>query len=77
MIPIYVPVEALVEGNGREGLVYVYDEATQQAKKVAVQISGLLDTEIAVSKGLEEYDQVVTEGASFLKGDGPVQVLER
>jgi len=73
----YIPVEALVEGNDREGIVYVYDEENHEAKKVAIQISRLLDSEIAVSGGLEEYDQVVTDGASFLQGDGPVQVMEQ
>ena len=73
----YIPVEALVEGNGREGIVYVYDEATQEAKKIAIQIGKLLESEIAVSDGLEDYDKVVTDGAAFLRADGPVQVLEQ
>ena len=73
----YIPVEALVEANGKEGLVYVYDEANQEAKKVSVEISRLFETEIAVSNGLDDYDKVITEGASFLKADGPVQVLEQ
>ena len=74
---LYIPVEALVEGDGREGIVYVYDQTSQQAKKVAVQIARVLETELAVASGLESYDRVVTEGASFLRGDGPVQVTEQ
>ena len=73
----YVPVEALVEGDNREGIMYVYDEASQEAKKVAVQIARILESEIAVANGLEDYDRVVTDGASFLRGDGPVQVTEQ
>ena len=73
----YIPVEALVEGNDREGIVYVYDEENHEAKKVAIQIGRLLDSEIAVAGGLEDYQQVITDGATFLKGDGPVQVMEQ
>ena len=72
----YIPIEALVEGNGREGLVYVYNAETREATKVPVHIERILDHEIAVSGGLEAYDQVVTDGASFLKGDGVVDVLD-
>lgn len=71
------PIEALVEGNGREGVVFVYDAATGQAKKVPVQIARILDAELAITGGLEDYDQVITEGAGFLKGDQPVQVMPR
>ncbi len=71
----FLPIEALVEGNGEEGFVYVLDEKEMQAKKILVQIERILDREIAVSRGLEGYRQVVTEGAGFLHGDGPVQVM--
>ncbi|MBX2818583.1 MAG: efflux RND transporter periplasmic adaptor subunit [Rhodothermaceae bacterium] len=74
---LYIPVEALVEGNDREGIVYVYDEDNHEAKKVAIQIGRLLDSEIAVAGGLEDYEHVVTDGASFLQGDGPVHVMEQ
>ena len=72
---MYIPVESLVEGNGREGLVYAYDATSGEARKVPVQIAQILDTQIAISGGLEEYEQVVTDGATFLKGSGPVQVM--
>ena len=71
----YIPVEALVEGNGREGLVYAYVPSSGEARKVAVRIARILDSEIAISGGLEPYEQVVTEGAAFLKAEGAVQVL--
>ena len=73
---MYIPIEALVEGNGREGLVYAYDTSTGEAKKVPVEIAQILDTEIALSSGLETYSQVITDGATFLKGSGPVQVMD-
>ena len=69
-----VPIEALVEGNGREGLVYAYVEESGEAKKIPVRIARILDDELVVSEGLEEYSRVVTEGAGFLKGNGAVSV---
>lgn len=71
----FLPIESLVEGNGEEGIVYVFDEAENRARKVPIQIVRILDNEIAVGGGLEGYSKVITEGAGFLNGDGPVQVM--
>ncbi|MFK7843946.1 MAG: efflux RND transporter periplasmic adaptor subunit [Rhodothermales bacterium] len=71
----FLPIESLVEGNGEEGIVYVFDEVENRARKVPVQIVRILDREIAVGGGLEGYTKVITEGAGFLNGDGPVQVM--
>ncbi len=70
----FLPIEALVEGNGEEGLVYVYDEAEEQVKKIPVRIARILDREIAITGGLAGYSKVVTEGGGFLKGEGPVNI---
>ncbi len=75
--PLYfLPIEALVEGNGDEGIVYVYDAAQNEAKKIPVKIARILDEEIAIKSGLGNYTQVITEGASFLYGEGPVRVMQ-
>ncbi|MEM8485985.1 MAG: efflux RND transporter periplasmic adaptor subunit [Bacteroidota bacterium] len=71
----FLPIEALVEGNGEEGIVYVYDENENKARKIPVQIERMLDAEIAVSGDLGGYTQIVTEGAAFINGDGPVRVM--
>lgn len=71
----FLPIEALVEGNQEEGMVYVLDEETQRARKMPVHIYKILDEEIAVGEGLEGYEKVITEGAGFLPGDGPVRVV--
>ncbi len=71
----FLPIEALVEGNGEEGIVYMYDEAENKARKIPVQIERMLDTEFAVSGDLGGYGKIVTEGASFITGDGPVRVM--
>lgn len=71
-----VPIEALVEGNGNEGVLYAYDAATGQATKISAKIARVMDEEIAISSGLEGVDAVVTEGAGFLKGDGVVEIIE-
>lgn len=71
----FLPIEALVEGNEDEAIVYVYDETEKKAKKLPVKIARILGEEIAVKGGLENYTQVITEGASFLNGEGPVRVM--
>ncbi len=71
----FLPIEALVEGNEDEGIVYVYDPEENKARKLPVRIARILGDEIAVEGGLGDYTQVITEGASFLNGEGPVRVM--
>ncbi len=71
----FLPVEALVEGNREEGMIYVYDEMEGRARKVPVHIAEILDREIAISDSLEGYSKVITEGAGFLRGDEQVAVV--
>ena len=71
-----IPAEALLEADGQEGLVYVYDEASGAARKTPVHIARVLDEEIVVSEGLRVGDRVVTDGVGFLKGNGQVRVVQ-
>lgn len=74
--PLYfLPIEALVEGNGEEGIVYVFDEMEKKARKIPVHIERMLEHEIAVAGDLGGYTKIVTEGAAFINGDAPVRVM--
>jgi len=60
-----VPVEAIVNANGTEGYVFVMQGETK-VKKLPVSIAFFDGDQVAISKGLEQVDQVVTAGTGFV-----------
>lgn len=69
-----VPVEALVEADGREGTVYALrgDSAVAERRRVTIAFVG--DDAIGIAAGLEGVARVVTDGAAFLRDGEPVRV---
>ncbi|MDZ4698669.1 MAG: efflux RND transporter periplasmic adaptor subunit [Rhodothermales bacterium] len=71
----FVPVEALVEGDGQEGIVYGLG-SDRKVQKHVIRIGRMLDNEVAVAAGLEGVDEVITEGAGFLNDGDSVRVVD-
>ena len=71
----FIPIEALVEGDGRDGIVYVVHENTEVARRVPVRIAQILDREVAVTAGLDSAAAVVTDGAPYLTDGAPITVV--
>jgi RND family efflux transporter MFP subunit len=63
----YVPIAAVVEGDGRQAVVYVPTGDT--ARRREVQVAFLVPGQVALAAGLEAGETVVTDGALYL-GDG-------
>lgn len=66
-----VPVEAIVEGNGDDGFVFVAATRGQgngpfHVKKVSVQIGYLDGDNVLLTNGLLGVKQVITAGSAFL-----------
>jgi len=59
-----IPVEAVIEGNGSKGFVFVNEGG--RAKKVAITIGYLDGSNVLISSGLDEVNEVVTGGSAFL-----------
>ncbi|GAB4404212.1 MAG: efflux RND transporter periplasmic adaptor subunit VmeG [Microscillaceae bacterium] len=59
-----VPIESLVEGEGKNAFVYV--PKGQKAQKIAVQVAQIAGKEAFISKGLDKVPQVISQGAGFL-----------
>jgi RND family efflux transporter MFP subunit len=60
-----IPIEALVESNGKSGIVYTIDE-NKIAKKINITITRLVEGKVIVTSGLENVNQVVTAGSPYL-----------
>jgi RND family efflux transporter MFP subunit len=71
----FIPAGALVEGDGRDGVVYAVDSTSSVARRVPILVAQLLDDEIAVSFGLEAVRQVVTDGAAYLVDGAHVRIV--
>lgn len=69
-----VPVEAIVEGNGKDGFVYVVANDRKKVKKIPVQIGYIDGSNVLLTNGLSGVKQVVTAGSAFLTEESMVVV---
>ncbi len=70
-----IPIEALVEADGRNGFVFSPDAVRQTVKKIPVVIGEVFGAEIAVTGGLEGVDEVVTDGAPYLSDGSGIRIV--
>ncbi|MGI0119501.1 efflux RND transporter periplasmic adaptor subunit [Zooshikella sp. RANM57] len=63
----FIPVSAMVTAKKNKAMVYAFDEQTHQVQQHWVDISAMLGSELAVRKGLDGVQQVVTLGAKYLE----------
>ena len=68
-----IPAEALVEGDGDQGLVFTVDAAGKRAHRVAVTLVGL-DGDKVLVRGLEGVTRVVSVGATWLTDSAKVEI---
>lgn len=69
----YVPVAAIVEGDGRTANVFVVDGDV--ARKRAVQLRFLNGEHAALESGLKPGERVVTEGALYLVDGEKIRIV--
>jgi membrane fusion protein, multidrug efflux system len=70
----YVPMAALVEGNGDDASVFVVDNG--KAVRRDVRVAFITADSIALESGLRAGEEVITDGALFLENGESVEVLQ-
>jgi RND family efflux transporter MFP subunit len=73
---VYVPISAIVEGDGNRASVFVLEN--DRAKRRDVEVAFIADEMVALASGVEAGASIVTDGALYLE-DGEqvvVQALE-
>jgi membrane fusion protein, multidrug efflux system len=70
----FIPAAALAEGDEKAGFVYILNEDQRTVKKIPVRIAFLQGDQIAISSGLENVRQVITDGVGYLTERSVVQV---
>ena len=73
----YVPISALVEGDGDRASVFVLDQSQGQttAQRRDVRVAFITADSIALESGLKAGEAVITDGALFLENGEAVEVL--
>ncbi|MGH8178717.1 MAG: efflux RND transporter periplasmic adaptor subunit [Steroidobacter sp.] len=71
---VYVPIGAIVEGDGRTARVFVLDK--QNARRREVELAFIEGERVALAGGLEAGEQVITDGAQYLEDGEHVTIAE-
>lgn len=72
---LVIPVEALVDGSGKNGFVFTMN-GKDKVKKVPVEVAFMLDNKMAIKSGLENIDHVISAGSGYLTEYATVKVIE-
>ncbi|HWK49529.1 MAG TPA: efflux RND transporter periplasmic adaptor subunit [Steroidobacter sp.] len=71
---IYVPIGAIVEGNGRTARVFVLDQ--QHARQREIEVAFIEGESVALNSGLQAGELVITDGAQYLEDGEEVTLAE-
>jgi RND family efflux transporter MFP subunit len=71
---VYVPISAIVEGDGRTARVFVLDK--EHARRRDVQVAFIEGASVALAGGLKAGEQVITDGAQYLEDGEQVAIAE-
>lgn len=70
-----IPIESIVEGDGKSAFVYALQADGQSVRKVPVQIAFVEGGNALVLNGLEQGTEVVTAGAPYLNEQKKVKKI--
>jgi multidrug efflux system membrane fusion protein len=70
----YVPIGAVVEGDGDRASVFVVDG--DKVKRRPVRIAFIAPREVALADGLKPGERVVTDGALYLEDEEHIEVVQ-
>lgn len=70
-----IPADAVKEADKKTGIVFRLKGNDGSVEQVQVMICGIADNSVLVSSGLNEMDEVITEGAAYLTNRSKVTVI--
>ena len=71
---VYVPIGAIVEGDGRTARLFVLDK--DRARRRDVEVAFIEGENVALASGIEAGEQVITDGAQYLEDGEQVAIAE-
>lgn len=70
-----IPYEALLDGNGNTGYVFVTNDK-KTAEKVPVKIGTLQEDRVIISEGLENATLLIVSGSAYLAEHSPIRIIQ-
>lgn len=70
-----IPIEALIEGDGKRAFVFVVNEDQKTVSKLPITIAYVKGGEALIAQGLENVNQVINEGSAFLTEFSTITIL--
>jgi RND family efflux transporter MFP subunit len=71
--PWAIPYDALMEGDGSTGYVFVTND-NKTAKKITVTIGGMEKDQVIITQGLENAHALIISGSAYLTDGSPISV---
>ena len=56
--------------------MFVLDAEKRRAHQVPVTVAGIEGSEVAIREGLEDHQEVITDGAAYLREAGEIQIVQ-
>jgi RND family efflux transporter MFP subunit len=72
-----VPVEALVEGEGKNAFVFVVNDNKKSVSKLPVTVAYLEGQSAFIAAGLESVKEVIAAGSAFLTENSVVKISQQ
>jgi RND family efflux transporter MFP subunit len=72
-----VPIEAIVEGNGKNAFVFVANTDHKSVRKVPITIAYITGDSAVILKGLEDVNEIVSSGSAFLTEFSTIHITQR
>lgn len=73
---VMIPIEAVIEGDGKRAFVFVPGEDGNSVRKIPVLIGELTNTHALIVQGLEGVEAVITAGSPYLNERSKIRVVE-
>jgi len=71
----FIPASALAEGEGNTGFVYALNDDRRTVKKIPIHIAFLQGDRIAVGSGLDNVQEVISDGVGYLTEKSVVKLM--
>ncbi len=73
----YVPISAVLEGDGAHATVFVFQRAQQTVHKRQVEVAFIDNDQVALRNGIDIGTEVVTDGAAYVEDGKKVRLVNR
>jgi multidrug efflux system membrane fusion protein len=72
-----VPIEAIVEGQGKNAFVFIINDDKKSVRKLPIVIAYLENQTAFVANGLDSVSDVIAEGSAFLTESSVIKVTQQ